>query len=99
MLDLSRVTCFAIDNTKRIEQTINALHTCKNVVNFGKVKLVTTPEYVEKYKDECAVDGILVEEQVLPLTKLMNIISKFCFNFMKQFVPIMVYWLKVIQLL
>jgi len=70
MLDLSRVTCFAIDNTKRIEQTINALHTCKNVVNFGKVKLVTTPEYVEKYKDECAIDGILVEEQVLPLTNI-----------------------------
>jgi hypothetical protein len=31
MLDLSRVTCFAIDNTNRIEETINALHTCKNV--------------------------------------------------------------------
>ena len=70
MLDLSRVTCFAIDNTNRIEETINALHTCKNVANFGEVKLVTTPNYVNKYKDECAIDGILVQEQVKPLTNI-----------------------------
>ena len=70
MLDLSRVTCFAIDNTNRIEETIKALHTCKNGANFGEVKLVTTPNYVEKYKDECASDGILVEEQVKPLTNI-----------------------------
>tara|TARA_A100001391_G_scaffold190755_1_gene163641 strand:- start:2497 stop:3219 length:723 start_codon:yes stop_codon:yes gene_type:complete len=70
MLDLSRVTCFAIDNTNRIEETIKALHTCKSVANFGEVKLVTTPEYVTKYKDELSSDGILVEEQVRPLTNI-----------------------------
>lgn len=70
MLDLSRVTCFAIDNTNRIDETISALHTCMNFANFGEVKLVTTPEYVNKYKDECATDGILVEEQVAPLTNI-----------------------------
>ena len=70
MLDLSRVTCFAIDNTNRIEETIKALHTCKSVANFGEVKLVTTPEYVTKYKDELTLDGILVEEQVRPLTNI-----------------------------
>ena len=70
MLDLSRVTCFAIDNTNRIEETIKALHTCKNGANFGEVKLVTTPNYVNKYKDECAVDGILVHEQIKPLTNI-----------------------------
>ena len=70
MLDLSRITCFAIDNTNRIEETIKALHTCKNVANFGEVKIVTTPNYVEKYKDECVSDGILVEEQVRSLTNI-----------------------------
>ena len=70
MLDLSRVTCFAIDNTNRIEETIKALHTCMSVANFGEVKLVTSPEYVSKYKEELSSDGILVEEQVKPLTNI-----------------------------
>ena len=67
MLDLSRVTCFAIDNTNRIEETIQALHTCKDVANFGEVKLVTLPQYVEKYQDE---EGITLEKQVRPLTNI-----------------------------
>jgi len=67
MLDLSRVTCFAIDNTNRIEETIQALHTCKDVANFGEVKLVTLPQYVEKYQDE---EGIILEKQVRPLTNI-----------------------------
>ena len=67
MLDLSRVTCFAIDNTNRVEETIQALHTCKNVANFGEVKLVTLPQYVEKYQDE---EGITLEKQVRPLTNI-----------------------------
>ena len=67
MLDLSRVTCFAIDNTDRVEETIQALHTCKNVANFGDVKLVTLPQYVEKYQDE---EGITLENQVRPLTNI-----------------------------
>lgn len=67
MLDLSRVTCFAIDNTDRVEETIQALHTCKNVANFGEVKLVTLPQYVEKYQDE---EGITLENQVRPLTNI-----------------------------
>ncbi|QCW22971.1 hypothetical protein [Synechococcus phage S-B05] len=70
MLDLSRVTCFAIDNTNRIEETIKALHTCKSVANFGDVKLVTTPEYVTKYKEELSSDGILVEELTKPINNI-----------------------------
>lgn len=70
MLDLSRVTCFAIDNTNRIEDTIKGIHTCMGVASFGEVKLVTTAEYVEKYKDNLARDGIIVEEQVIPLTNI-----------------------------
>ena len=70
MLDLSRVTCFAIDNTNRIEETIKALHTCMNVANFGEVKLVTTSELVAQYKEELVVDGILVEDQVRSLTNI-----------------------------
>ena len=70
MLDLSRVTCFAIDNTNRIEETIQALHTCKNVANFGDVKLVTLPQYIEKYQEECDEEGITLEKQVRPLTNI-----------------------------
>jgi len=70
MLNLDKVTCFAIDNTSRIEETIKALYTCMNAANFGKVKLITTLEYVIKYKDKLSLDGILVEEQVRPLTSI-----------------------------
>ena len=70
MLDLSRVTCFAIDNTNRVEETIQALHTCKNVANFGEVKLVTLPQYIEKYQEECDEEGIILERQVRPLTNI-----------------------------
>ena len=70
MLDLSRVTCFAIDNTNRVEETIQALHTCKNVANFGEVKLVTLPQYIEKYQEECDEEGIILEKQVRPLTNI-----------------------------
>lgn len=70
MLDLSRVTCFAIDNTNRVEETVQALHTCKNVANFGEVKLVTLPQYIEKYQEECDEEGIILEKQVRPLTNI-----------------------------
>ena len=70
MIDLSRVTCFAIDNTHRIENTIKAIHTCMNVASFGEVKFVTTDENVQKYKDQLSSDGIVVEEQVRPLTNI-----------------------------
>lgn len=70
MLDLSRITCFAIDNTNRIDNTIKALYTCMGVANFGEVKLVTSPEYVSKYKDKLSPDGIIVEDQVRSLTNI-----------------------------
>ena len=70
MIDLSRVTCFAIDNTNRIQNTIEAIYTSMDAVTFGEVKLVTTAEYVEKYKNELISDNIIVEEQVRPLTNI-----------------------------
>ena len=71
MIDLSKVTCFAIDNRpNRIENTIKAIHTCMNVASFGEVKLVTTSEYVQKYKDQLSSDGIVVEDQLRPLTTI-----------------------------
>lgn len=69
-LDLSRITCFAIDNTDRIDNTIKSIYTCMDAASFGEVKLVTTKDYVEKYKDELGQDGIIVEEQVNPLTNI-----------------------------
>jgi len=70
MIDLSRVTCFAIDNTHRIENTIKSIHTCMNVASFGEVKFVTTSDYVQKYKDGLSSDGIVVEDQIRPVTSI-----------------------------
>lgn len=68
MLDLTRVTCFAIDNTDTVDDTIRALYTCKNVAKFHQVKLATSSEFVEKYSDELKEDGIIVEESCAPVT-------------------------------
>ena len=70
MLDLSRVTCFAIDNTDRIKESIKAIYTCMSFAKFGEIKLVTTIDYVEKYREELSSDGIIVEEQVRQLTNI-----------------------------
>jgi|APGre2960657373_1045057.scaffolds.fasta_scaffold122344_1 hypothetical protein len=64
MLNLSRVTLFAIDNTNRIEGTIKSLHTSMQVAKFGATKLVTSKEYIDKYSDELLQDGIVCEEMV-----------------------------------
>lgn len=70
MLDLSRVTLFAIDNTQRIEGTIKALYTNIEVAKFGSVKLVTSKEYVEKYSSELLQDNIICEEMIFPVTNI-----------------------------
>jgi len=49
MLDLSRVTLIAIDNTPRVHNTIRAIHTCIEQANFGSIKLITSKEL----KDQC----------------------------------------------
>ena len=59
-----------LGHTNRVEETIQALHTCKNVANFGEVKLVTLPQYIEKYQEECDEEGIILERQVRPLTNI-----------------------------
>lgn len=64
MLDLSRITLFAIDNTNRIEGTIKSLYTSMGLAKFGSVKLVTSKEHIEKYSDNLLVDGIICEEMI-----------------------------------
>jgi hypothetical protein len=70
MLDLSRVTLFAIDNTNRIEATIKSLHTSMQVAKFGAIKLVTSNEYIDKYSDELLQDGIECEKMVPLITNI-----------------------------
>lgn len=70
MLDLSRVTLFAIDNTNRINGTIKSLYTSMQVAKFGAIKLVTSSEYVEKYSSELSKDGIECEEMIFPITNI-----------------------------
>lgn len=70
MLDLSKVTLFAIDNTNRIEGTIKSLHTSMQVSKFGATKLVTSKEYIAKYSDELLQDGIVCEEMVPSITNI-----------------------------
>ena len=37
---------------------------------FGEIKLVTTIDYVDNYREELGSDGIVVEEQVRKLTNI-----------------------------
>ena len=65
MINLPEVTLFSIDTTSDIEGNIKAVHTSMNGVNYGAIKLVTTKENIEKYRDELEPDGITLEEQVM----------------------------------
>ena len=62
---LPNVTLFAFDNTPKIEETIRAMHTSMQGIKFGAVKLVTSPEHIEKYKSVLEVDGITLEEPIM----------------------------------
>lgn len=70
MLDLSRVTLVAIDNTSRVPNTIKAIHTCLNQAKFGSVKLITSKKVKDQYQDTLRVDGIDVEEMIYPITEI-----------------------------
>jgi len=76
MLDLSKITLIAIDNTPRIGNTIKAIYTCMDQCKFGAVKLITSSEYVSQYSEELSSDGITTEEMVYPITDI-NLYSKY----------------------
>ena len=68
MINLSSVTLFTIDTTtSHIEDTIRALYTSMNGIEYGKIKLVTTKENIEKYGSELKSDGIILEEPIIPV--------------------------------
>lgn len=70
MLDLSKVTLVAIDNTSRVTGTIKAIYTCIEQAKFGSVKLITSKEIKETYQSSLQNDGIIVEEMVYPITHI-----------------------------
>ena len=76
MLDLSRVTLIAIDNTPRVQNTIRAIHTCTGQANFGSVKLITSKELKDQYQESLRRYDIDVEETVYPITEI-NEYSKY----------------------
>ena len=51
MINLPEVTLFSIDTTSDIEGTIRAVYTSMSGVNYGDIKLVTTKENIEKYRN------------------------------------------------
>ena len=77
MLDLSRITLVAIDNTSRVSDTIKAVYTCIEQANFGSVKLITSKEIIEQHKNTLEQDNIVLEEMVFPITEI-NEYSKYC---------------------
>jgi len=77
MLDLSRITLIAIDNTSRVSDTIKAIYTCIEQANFGSVKLITSKEIIERHKNTLEQDNIVLEEMVFPITEI-NEYSKYC---------------------
>jgi hypothetical protein len=64
MLDLSKITLLAVDNTSRVVGTIKAIYTCLDQAKFGSVKLITSKEIKDQYQDSLLQDGIVVEEMV-----------------------------------
>jgi len=76
MLDLSRITLVAIDNTSRVPNTIRAIYTCLDQAKFGSVKLITSKEIKDQYQNSLQQDGIVVEEMVYPITEI-NEYSKY----------------------
>jgi hypothetical protein len=70
MLDLSRVTLFAIDNTNRIEGTIKSLYTSMGFAKFGSVKLATSDEHINKYSKDLLKDGIICEQMIPNITNM-----------------------------
>lgn len=76
MLDLSRVTLIAIDNTPRVHNTIRAIHTCIEQANFGSIKLITSKELKDQCQEPLRQYGIDVEEMVYPITEI-NEYSKY----------------------
>jgi len=77
MLDLSRVTLVAVDNTPRVVGTIKAIYTCVEQANFGSIKLITSKEIKDQYQDSLLEDGIVVEEMLFPITNIDEY-SKYC---------------------
>ena len=52
MINIPNLTLLAIDNTHRIENTIKAIYTSISEINFGKIKLITTKENIDKYHSD-----------------------------------------------
>lgn len=77
MLDLSKITLVAIDNTSRVSGTIKAIYTCIEQANFGSVKLITSKQIKDQYQDSLLEDGIAVEEMIFPITNIDEY-SKYC---------------------
>jgi len=70
MLDLSKITLFAIDNTNRIEGTIRSLYTSMGFAKFGSIKLITSNEHIDKYSENLLIDGIVCEEMIPSITNI-----------------------------
>jgi hypothetical protein len=74
MINIPNVTLLAIDNTHRIENTIKAIYTSINEIKFGKIKLITTKENIDKYYSDNS--EIEFEEMVYNITDI-NTYSKY----------------------
>ena len=68
MIDLNRVTLISIDTTNRIEETIQAVYTSMNGIEYGSVKIITTPENIKQYQDSLKDDGIILEEPKIEIS-------------------------------
>lgn len=67
MLNLSKVTLVSIDNTSKIDKTIKSLYTSMSGIKYGDVKLITSQNYIEKYKSILEPDGITLETPVIDI--------------------------------
>ena len=68
MQNLPDVTLVSIDTTDDLSGTLNGVYTSMSGINFGKVKIITTKEQIEKNRS-LESEGIALEE---PVTEIKN---------------------------
>jgi len=71
------VTLICLDNTPKIEQSLNAIYTSIKGIDFGAVKLISSSQLISEYEKSLLEDNILMEEMVFDI-KDINDYSKYC---------------------
>lgn len=71
------VTLICVDNTNKIEKSLKAIYTSIEGIDFGAVKLISSPELILKYQKKLLNDNIFMEKMLFDI-KSIDDYSKYC---------------------